>query len=278
MKKPVRSLLIIILMGLMPIGLFTFSSQDMSYSPDNTSGPPAGYCGDPASQNRDCSGCHPGSDVQTRQGWITADIPEGGYEAGITYTITATASGEGLSKFGFQVSSQNSNGDFLGILVNTGSETKLTPGNNYITHTTSGTAGQNSKDWTFEWTAPGAGSGEVIFYGAFNLTNNNGSTSGDNIVLSTLTVNEGASSGFRAPEITGQVSVYPNPAMDYLTVEIAEELAGSRFVIYDQAGRRVMAGILSGNSNTVSIGHLEAGIYHIRVIGSKAEAIKFVKK
>jgi hypothetical protein len=75
-----------------------------------------------------------------------------------------------------------------------------------------------------------------------------------------------------------QVSVYPNPAMENLTVEIAEELTNSSFAIYDQAGRRVMSGTLTVEVNTVSIGHLETGIYHIRIEGSKAGAIKFVKK
>lgn len=278
MKKFRRSLIVTILLGALPIMLFTFSSNEMFYSPHNTSGPPAGYSGDPASGNRDCSNCHSGSDVQTREGWITSDIPETGYEADMTYTITATATSEGLSKFGFQVTPQNSSGDFLGTLVNTGSETKLTTGNNYITHTSSGTAGQGSKEWSFEWTAPGAGSGEVVFYGVFNLTNNNGSTSGDNIVLSTLSVSESASSNIPGHSLKEQVSVYPNPAMENLTVEIAEELTNSSFAIYDQAGRSVMSGTLTVEVNTVSIGHLETGIYHIRIEGSKAGAIKFVKK
>ena len=60
----------------------------------------------------------------------------------------------------------------------------------YITHKTAGTAGTNSRTWTFDWTAPGIGAGDVTFYGAFLITNSGNNSSGDTTVLSSLAVSE----------------------------------------------------------------------------------------
>ena len=158
----------------------------------NSSGVQSGCSGDPASGSTNCTGCHSGPAAQLQADWITSDIPGSGYVPDVTYTITATATGMGHTKFGFQVSPQNSSGTILGTLVNTGSETKLTSNQKYITHTSMGTSGSGSKAWTFNWTAPAPGSGEVTFYGAFNIANGNNSSSGDTIMLSTLSVKESA--------------------------------------------------------------------------------------
>lgn len=278
MKNREPYLFILLPLALMSIMAFTLVNGDGIKSGHNSSGAPSGYAGDPAGGNRNCTNCHGGSDAVQQAGWISSDIPETGYVSGTTYSITATATGAGISKFGFQVSAQNSSGTFLGTLVNTGTETKLISGTNYITHTSSGLSGDGSKVWTFNWTAPGSGSGEVVFYGAFNLADGNGGSSGDAIRLSTLTVNEDASTGFDPDEIAGQFSVYPNPARDELHVTTADGLAGSGYTVYDQAGKQVMMGLLNEKITMLSISHLKAGIYYVRIDGSNKPGCKFVKE
>ncbi len=56
-------------------------------------------------------------------------------------------------------------------------------GAQYFKHRSAGTfAGQaNNATWSFDWTAPGAGVGQVTFYVAGNAANNNGSDLGDRI-------------------------------------------------------------------------------------------------
>jgi hypothetical protein len=205
-------------------------------------------------------------------------VPESGYVPGTTYTITTTAEGEGISKFGFQISPQNSDGTIVGTLVNTNAETKLVSGTNYVTHTSTGNSGDGSKTWSFDWTAPAAGSGEVVFYGAFNLSNNNGSSSGDDIILSTLLISESTSTGLDAPQADKQLFVYPNPARDYLTLETANEATGSPFIIYDQSGRRVGMGLISGNPTTISIGHLNPGVYYVLLGDRNQTPTRFIKE
>ena len=263
---------------LMAIMAFTNVNDKPFDSLKSSSGPPSGYSNDPAGGNKNCTNCHSGSVAEQQEGWISSDIPETGYLPANTYTITATAIGAGYSKFGFQISAQNSTGDILGTLVNTGSETKLISGTSYITHTSEGLSGQDSKVWSFDWTAPESGSGEVVFYGAFNLSNNNGSTSGDEIKISTLRVDENTSAGSHSGDIPDQFLIYPNPAREYIFVNTPEEYIGFGFIIYDQSGKQVKKGLLVGNITTLSTEHLKAGVYYFQVDASKSKVIRFIKK
>ncbi len=67
------------------------------------------------------------------------------------------------------------------------------------------------------------------------------------------------------------VSVYPNPATDYITISGAE---GKQAEMFDLTGRRVMEFTVSGASCTVSVAALPAGIYMLRIDG---EAVKVIK-
>ena len=67
------------------------------------------------------------------------------------------------------------------------------------------------------------------------------------------------------------VSVYPNPATDYITISGAE---GKQAEMFDLTGRRVMEFTVNGASCTVSVAALPAGIYMLRIDG---EAVKVIK-
>ncbi len=156
----------------------------------NTSGGPSGLTGSPG-DGATCTNCHSGPTPIPVSGWITSNIPAGGYTPGTTYTITATATRNNHSKFGFEVSPQNVAGTKKGTLILTNTtQTQLVGSGAYITHTSSGVSGTNTKSWSFNWTAPVAGTGAVNFYGAFNVTNNSGTSLGDTMFLSTLPVVE----------------------------------------------------------------------------------------
>lgn len=161
------------------------------------SGAVAGVANDPSSGNATCTNCHSGTATTATpsQAAITSTIPAAGYTPGTTYTITATVNYTGRSMFGFQISPQNSAGTKLGTLINTGSQTKLVGSSKYITHTQAGISGSNTKSWTFDWTAPAAGTGAVTFYGAFMAANNNGGTGGDIVYKTSYSVAEAVASG-----------------------------------------------------------------------------------
>ena len=132
--------------------------------------------------------CHRGA-VNTASGWITSNIPVGGYIPGQTYQITATNSVTGSGNYGFEVSPQNTVGALLGTLT-AGTNSKLVGTGKYVTQSTSSTS---VRVWTFPWRAPVAGTGNVTFYGAFarNTT--------DPTTLSNLSLAEQTSTGIIEP-------------------------------------------------------------------------------
>ena len=254
----------------------------------NDTGAPIGNTGSPA-DNHTCarSGCHPGT-ATALSDLITSDVPISGYVPGTTYNITASVSDPSINKFGFQISPQSVSGTLLGTLVITdAANTKFAiPGTKYVTHTLSGTAATNhAKTWTFGWTAPAAGTGDVTFYGAFNFSNSNGQTSGDIIHTSTLTIPEAVASGIAGTENTASLNIYPNPAVNQIGIQYY--LAQSQHVrlsLMDLSGKQVTVLIdqqqQSGTyTESFPLGNqIPAGVYIVRLeAGDQVFAKKIVK-
>lgn len=141
--------------------IFAMTNQLVS----NPTGAPAKASGGPAESGATCSqgGCHSGTPDNVTN-ILTTNIPAEGYTPGTTYTLSASVTGSG--KKGLMVSAQKSTGTYLGTLIaGTGSKIVFT---NYLTHSAAKTT--NPAAWSFQWTAPAAGSGPVTFYGAFAVT------------------------------------------------------------------------------------------------------------
>lgn len=245
----------------------------------NAGGSNPGYAGDPSGGNKTCanSGCHTGTPT-TEIGWITSNIPLAGYTPDSTYTITATMT-RGNTKFGFQISAQNSTGTQKGTLVSTGTETKTLSSGKYITHTSTGTSGSNgTKTWTFDWTAPAAGGGDVTFYGAFNASNGNTFQNGDTIFKSQTTVSENLT-GIEEWNLANTMSVYPNPVSDKFAVHCNEiGVAIEQINIIDLNGKVVTAinNITAGK--TIDISTLSAGTYLVEIETLKGNVFKKIIK
>ena len=163
----------------------------------NNANAPLGYTGSPNENNsRTCSsqngGCHSGSGTTFQSDMISINIPDCGYIPGETYTVTLTVSSIGRNEFGFSVSPQFSGGASAGTMI-ASSGTQLNGSGRYLTHTAAGTieSSPNTRVWTFDWIAPQAGSGDVVFYAAFNASNNNNANTGDLIFNSNLSIFEG---------------------------------------------------------------------------------------
>jgi len=176
-------------------GWFIFTS--------NSTGSPGGKTGSPGDNSVRCTQCH-SSSVTNSQGWITHDIPASGYTPGTTYTITATGTHNGVVKFGFELTAENSSNVKTGTFIITNStQTKLVNDNNAVTHTAQGTTPSgNTKSWSVNWTAPPASAGTVKFYAAFNAANGNGGTSGDKIYLSNTSVTPNVDATVSVPNVT----------------------------------------------------------------------------
>lgn len=135
--------------------------------------------------------------------------------------LSATVTDAGHTKFGFQVSPQSAAGVPLGTLISTSTQTSIVGATvKYINQNNTGMAGVGSKSWSFNWTAPIAGSGSVNFYGAFNSTNSSSNALGDTIYKSILTVNEDQSVGIsKLTSLIDNVVLYPIPSKRFCECE-----------------------------------------------------------
>jgi hypothetical protein len=185
----------------------------------NNSGAPTMRTGSPG-DTKSCTTCHSGT-AQNVAGIMTSNVPSSGYVPGVTYIIDAVCVDAAKNRFGFEISPQSVSGAKLGILTITDAvRTKLIGSGKYITHTAAGTSGTGSISWSFNWTAPPAGTGDVTFYGAFNFTNHNNASSGDIIKLSELVLNEDLFTGTETLSKEDDIKLYPNPASDVATISI----------------------------------------------------------
>ncbi len=156
----IKTIFVVILMFGAALLLSSFGGNE---NLDNPSGAPSGNTGSPG-DGQNCQNCHGGTATSVSN-WITSNIPAQGYTPGTTYNITVTVTGSGNK--GFQVSPQTTSGTLLGTLT-AGSGSKTTGSGKYVTHNASSSS--NPSSWTFQWTAPVAGTGTVTFYGAFCVT------------------------------------------------------------------------------------------------------------
>ena len=241
----------------------------------SSNGAPAGHAGGPGESGATCRSCHAGPALTAVPGIISSTIPATGYVPGQTYTISAAIARPGHTKFGFQISPQNVAGTKMGTMIITNPQTKLVGGGSkYITHTGSGNTSPDSISWSFDWTAPAAGSGEVTFYGAFNVTNANNNTTGDTVITSSLGVQEEVFMGTR-PLLTeaAELTVFPNPATDQVSVSYhLRQPENVRLQLLDILGRPVadwQPGQQGAGAHTRTLpldrGRLSAGIYVLQL-------------
>lgn len=239
-----------------------------------------GYTGSPGDSSKNCTTCHLGV-ATTKAGWITSNIPASGYVAGQTYQIKAKNTAMGSTRFGFEVSPQALNGNLLGTMVITDTaRTKLVGNDKYITYKSPGVDGVDSNIWVFNWIAPPKGTGQVVFYGAFN--SNPGHKGSDVTTLSTLTLKESTANGiYIIPKKVSNFSVYPNPASDM--INIVFDLKSSSFVtieITDLEGRKIASVMSERQSGTVSkdfnVKELPSGNYLIRLEVNGKTATQFL--
>ena len=258
-------------------------------APDTHSRPegaPVQASGAPADNNRTCatSGCHSGT-ASDRDNLIASTVPSTGYIPGETYTMTVSITEAGISRWGFQATAQNSSGDLQGTytLTNVG-QTRLaagTGGNKYVTHTTAGNSGSTgSKTWSFDWTAPDAGTGAVNFYTAVMASNNNGGTAGDLVFKDQLVLEEDLTASASSISSALSFSVFPNPSSGQeIVVTASKSSQPSRLVVYNALGGIVKSETFNSAQHKVDVSKIPAGLYFIWLDQAGEKSMKrFIKQ
>jgi ligand-binding sensor domain-containing protein len=71
-----------------------------------------------------------------------------------------------------------------------------------------------------------------------------------------------------------ELSIYPNPAHEKLTVSLPENSSKTEGILLDNAGKELQRFLLNSDENTLDINHLESGIYFLEINGQSTKFIK----
>jgi len=74
-----------------------------------------------------------------------------------------------------------------------------------------------------------------------------------------------------------QVTLYPNPANDFVVVEIPEEIIDNNYEVIDLHGKTLLSGTLTSDKTTIQINELAAGIYLLKIDGLES-SIRILKE
>ena len=225
-----------------------------------TGGPAAGYTGSPL-DGIDCTDCHPPGPASTVNGWITSNIPISGYTPGTTYTIILSTPGANTSKMGFQITAETPAAKAGSWIITNSSRTQL-KGPSAVSHTAAGTDPIGvPNSWTMDWVAPPPGTGTLNFFAAVNASNASGTSMGDVIYKTQLTVNE-SNVGIAENFDKAIGNIYPNPATEMISVDVPLH---AQVKVFDNVGRMVMRETAETPKLTLDISALEKGVYYVNI-------------
>ncbi len=233
-----------------------------AYSGDNvrTSGGIWSNSGSPG-DGEDCSACH-GGGLNTDNSWMTSDIPATGYIAGQTYTMTLTTTGGGGSaKKGFSVTCEDGSANHMGTFVITDA-TNTSSFDDHVSHLA---AGNTLTTWSFDWTAPASGSGDVTFYASLLFDGYGGG-----VVNASQMYSEETVSSVNDLAAKNGLKVYPNPVVDQLNIEMPE-ISGNEVgvTIFSSNGQVVYTNdsylVNSLSTSSIDVSNLETGMYIINI-------------
>jgi hypothetical protein len=259
------------------VSLLVFGSSFL-----NSGGSHGAKTGSPNDGNN-CTQCHSGTAQSASSSWISTNIPINGYIGGETYSITLTGVDENVVRFGFEFTAEDSNNAKVGSysLTNT-TETKLVNSDKAVTHTGNGFTPDNdsSKTWTFNWTAPGSGTGNIEFYSALLAADGNMSTSGDITYLTSLEISEDITSNVITSNLNDYVKVFPTLVEESISIEITKNIELNKLTIYSISGKRIFQKLISTNNTMckINLNHLTKGIYIININTTKGIISKKIIK
>ena len=157
-------------------------------------GPPPGVTGGFGEKTCNQTGCHAGYELNAGKGLGLGDLEISGlpkeYQSGKPYDVkmTLTHASADRGAFGFQLAARaKQSGGQAGEFKPKGTGTQVVPekGIQYVEQTLEGAL---SNVFEFTWIAPAASVGEIVVNAAGNAANGDGSTTGDYIYSTSITV------------------------------------------------------------------------------------------
>ena len=140
-----------------------------------------------------CINCHSGI-LNSGAGGVTYSFGNNdtAYFPNVTYSITVTVNDPILTRFGFQMTAltqaNTSTPGFFSVVNSTNTSLNFgTVGGNSRQYIGQFNANSNNT-WTFNWVAPATDVGPITFYLIGNATNNNNSSTGDQVYATNFTI------------------------------------------------------------------------------------------
>lgn len=237
-----------------------------------SSDPPNAKTGAPGEGH--CTDCHATGNPLGLDGSLTIEGFPSDITPGETYPITIIARNDnGLAqRNGFQAvfldGDDNNSGDI--IASGTNPTTDSENGREYVEHRPAINFMDNMVAWSFDWVAPEEVGAEVTLYVASIIGSGNSGNGND------LLVEESSTATIMAPTATHDliglkdVTVYPNPVSDYLTIELnGPANAAIDLNLVSLTGQSVyqQQNAMSGADRLeIPVAGLSAGIYFLNVI------------
>lgn len=227
---------------------------------------------------KDCSACHNTGTVTINDNVanriFTFDTGQTKYLPGQTYTISYKVMGPanvGFSATVLKASDKTAAGTMAAIDSTQCKPLAHASGRQYMNHMNGSSTG-GSKTYTFSWTAPAAGTGDVTFYFASISGDGNDDMDNDTMYLNSYTLTEGSSTGLNVNSAKVAVNVFPNPATDRIEVALSNAAAGETSVsLISLDGKSVvelMNTTIAAGAQSFSFdvnGKVTSGVYFVRV-------------
>ncbi|MBT5932288.1 MAG: hypothetical protein HOH34_03015 [Flavobacteriales bacterium] len=283
-----KSILLFSAMSLMFFG-FQFSKNgiDKMYMPSNSGGAGAGKTGAPGESN--CTACHAGSAITDVNGVNVLAVLDGNdpvtsYVPGMTYTVrlkmTLPTDKKGFQATALQDASNDMAGDFAAgpnTLINSAN------GREYANHTSTSNSGA-VPGWDWSWTAPASSTGDVTFYVASNLANNNGANTGDEIWLSEHSISESPSASLvdLTQSSLNNVSFVPGKNEVFISLNTFEneEILFSLIDLKGKTAYKTNLGSVDSGTNTFNVGipsDLKTGSFIVQLEINNQQLTKLIQ-
>jgi plastocyanin len=86
-----------------------------------------------------------------------------------------------------------------------------------------------------------------------------------------------SASGIDENQFTPPVSIFPNPADDFITVKAIIHTSGIPYTIVDDAGKQILTGKLVNAETTIVINQLATGMYFFQTGSEKKQAFTVIR-
>lgn len=209
----------------------------------------AGLTGAPGEDN--CTQCHVGSVLDGSSEIVfvalnSSFVTVTSYNPGQVYTISVDLSSDPTRK-GFSATaldgSNNMAGSFTGSSIG-GTQDFSSGGRDYVSHTGSSNTDQ-TQTWAWTWTAPATNVGDVTFYIAANVANDNGAVTGDMIYLTERVLGSVASVD-EQEQATASFTAGYSPEGNKVVMDFTSLTSGDMFFnLVDMNGKSVYSKTLS---------------------------------